>query len=115
MSAQAIVTSLSEPAHVTNTNDVSGRLFIVEKRGTVQILLNGMIQSNTYLDISNRVKNLGEMGLLSMAFHPEYTTNVKFYVNYVSDSSVSNQCTQSNCCTIISEFTENKTIKLEDS
>ncbi|MGY9010598.1 MAG: PQQ-dependent sugar dehydrogenase, partial [Rhodobacterales bacterium] len=115
VTAQAIVTSLSEPVHVTNASDGSGRLFIVEKRGTVQILLNGMIQSNTYLDISNLVKNSGEMGLLSMAFHPEYSTNGKFYVNYVSDSSVSNQCTQSNRCTIISEFTENKTIKLEDS
>jgi glucose/arabinose dehydrogenase len=74
-----------------------------------------MIQSNTYLDISNRVKNSGEMDLLSMAFHPEYSTNGKSYVNYVSDRSVSNQCTQSNRCTIISEFIENKTIKLEDS
>ena len=115
VTAQSIVTSLWEPVHVTNASDGSGRLFIVEKRGTVQILLNGMIQSNTYLDISNRVKNSGEMDLLSMAFHPEYSTNGKSYVNYVSDRSVSNQCTQSNRCTIISEFTENKTIKLEDS
>lgn len=115
VTAQSIVTSLWEPVHVTNASDGSGRLFIVEKRGTVQILLNGMIQSNTYLDISNRVKNSGEMDLLSMAFHPEYSTNGKSYVNYVSDRSVSNQCTQSNRCTIISEFIENKTIKLEDS
>ena len=29
---QSIVTSLSEPVHVTNASDGSGRLFIVEKR-----------------------------------------------------------------------------------
>ena len=115
MTTQSIVTSLSEPVHVTNAGDGSGRLFIVEKRGTVQVLLNDSIQTGTYLDISNRVKNSGEMGLLSIAFHPEYITNGRFYVNYVSDNSVSNQCTQSNPCTIISEFTENKTIQLEDS
>ena len=115
VTTQSIVTSLSEPVHVTNTGDGSGRLFIVEKRGTVQVLLNDSIQTGAYLDISNRVKNSGEMGLLSIAFHPEYITNGRFYVNYVSDNSVSNQCTQSNRCTIISEFTENKTVQLEDS
>ena len=115
VTTQSIVTSLSEPVHVTNAGDGSGRLFIVEKRGTVQVLLNDSIQTGAYLDISNRVKNSGEMGLLSIAFHPEYITNGRFYVNYVSDNSVSNQCTQSNRCTIISEFTENKTVQLEDS
>ena len=115
VTTQSIVTSLSEPVHVTNASDGSGRLFIVEKRGTVQVLLNDSIQTGAYLDISNRVKNSGEMGLLSIAFHPEYITNGRFYVNYVSDNSVSNQCTQSNRCTIISEFTENKTVQLEDS
>ena len=115
VTTQSIVTSLSEPVHVTNAGDGSGRLFIVEKRGTVQVLLNDSIQTGAYLDISNRVKNSGEMGLLSIAFHPEYTTNGRFYVNYVSDNSVNNQCTQSNRCTIISEFTENKTVQLEDS
>ena len=115
LATQSIVTSLSEPVHVTNAGDGSGRLFIVEKRGTVHVLLNDSIQRGAYLDISNRVKNSGEMGLLSIAFHPEYITNGRFYVNYLSDNSLSNQCTQSKRCTIISEFTENKTVQLEDS
>ena len=115
VTAKSLFTSLSEPVHVTNAIDSSGRLFIVEKRGTVQIFLNGMIQSNTYLDISNRVKNSCEIGLLSMASHTEYSINGRFYVNYVSESSAVNQCTKSKRCTIFSEFTENDIIKLEDS
>jgi len=51
VTTQSIVTSLSEPVHVTNAGDGSGRLFIVEKRGTVQVLLNDSIQTGAYLDI----------------------------------------------------------------
>lgn len=72
--------SLSSPVHITHAGDGSGRLFIVEQRGTIQILIGGTLQP--FLDIRDRVLNQNEMGLLSLAFHPNFSTNGLFYINY---------------------------------
>ncbi|MCF6254721.1 MAG: PQQ-dependent sugar dehydrogenase [Gammaproteobacteria bacterium] len=113
---QEIVSGLSAPVHVTHAGDGSGRLFIVEQRGTVRIAQNGALQAGNFLNIQDRVRNSGEMGLLSIAFHPDFSSNGRFFVNYVSDSSETNsQCTSSNRCTIVSEFTVGATATLEDS
>lgn len=34
-----------------------------------------------FLHITPRVRRGGEMGLLELAFHPDYTTNRSFFVN----------------------------------
>ena len=119
ISIQEIVSGLSAPVHVTNAGDGSNRLFIVEQRGTVRIVRNGVLQAGNFLNIQDRVRNSGEMGLLSIAFHPDFASNGHFFVNYVSDTNKSNsQCTSSstsNRCTIVSEFTVGATTSLEDS
>ena len=117
ISVQEIVTGLSSPVHVTNAGDGSDRLFIVEQRGTVRIVQNGTLQTGNFLDIQDRTRNRGEMGLLSIAFHPDFASNGRFFVNYVSDASEPNsQCTSSNHpCTIVSEFTLGAASSLEAS
>jgi len=115
ISMQQVVTGLSSPVHVTHAGDSSGRLFVVEQRGTIRVIQGGSLQAGNYLDIQDRVRFSGEMGLLSVAFHPDFASNNKFYVNYVSSSSESiNRCTTSSRCTIISEFTFGVT-PIEDS
>jgi glucose/arabinose dehydrogenase len=47
----------------------------------IKIVRNGSV-SGTFLDIRSLVKSGGEQGLLSVAFHPQYATNHRFYVNY---------------------------------
>ena len=42
---------------------------------------------DTFVDISNRVTNDGEMGLLGMAFHPNFPTDPRVYLSYVNESS----------------------------
>ncbi|MEE4242998.1 MAG: PQQ-dependent sugar dehydrogenase [Desulfopila sp.] len=71
------------------------RIFIAEKGGTVQVMVNGIKQSTPFLDISSQVSSGGEQGLLGMAFHPDYATNGFFFVSY----------TDSNGNSIISRFT----------
>jgi glucose/arabinose dehydrogenase len=62
------------------------RFFIVEQRGTIRILENGALQSGNFLDIQSLTNFDGqEQGLLGLAFHPDYSTNHKFYVNYTLD------------------------------
>src|SRR5262245_22182686 len=65
------------------------RLFVVERDGTIRILRDEQIVDPPFLDISGPVASGGEMGLLGLAFHPQYATNHKFYVMYTtSDANV---------------------------
>lgn len=79
---------LDDPVHVTNAGDGSGRLFVVEQAGRIQILRDGAKLPEPFLDIAvlNRVACCGERGLLSVAFPPDYTNKNYFYVYYTRQS-----------------------------
>ena len=57
-----------------------------KKHGYIRIFENGQLLDVPFLDITDRV-NAGsnEMGLLGLAFHPDYEQNEFFYVNYTGD------------------------------
>ncbi|HEX5503092.1 MAG TPA: PQQ-dependent sugar dehydrogenase [Thermomicrobiales bacterium] len=79
-----VASGLHEPLFVTHAGDGSGRLFAVEKGGTIRLLPTGEV----FLDISARVHADGsEQGLLGLAFHPRFRDNGFFYVNYINDSA----------------------------
>jgi glucose/arabinose dehydrogenase len=69
------------PVHLT-APEGDERLFIVEKVGRIRIVDGGQVLAADFLDISALVSNGGEQGLLSLAFHPDYSTNGYFYVYY---------------------------------
>ena len=74
---------LSSPIELVSApGDATGRLFIVEKAGTIKIWTGSNLLPDPFLDISSLVTNDGEMGLLSMAFHPQYQSNGFFFVYY---------------------------------
>ncbi|PYX31755.1 MAG: glucose dehydrogenase [Acidobacteria bacterium] len=62
------------------------RFFVVEQRGTIRIIENGALLAGNFLDIQSLTNfdNI-EQGLLGLAFHPNYSTNRLFYVNYTTD------------------------------
>jgi glucose/arabinose dehydrogenase len=57
------------------------RLYVVEQDGRIVYLVGGRVRG-TFLDIRSSVLSGGEQGLLSMAFHPNYARNHRFYVDY---------------------------------
>jgi glucose/arabinose dehydrogenase len=78
---QQIASGLERPVDLQD--DGSGRLFIIEKTGRIRILENGQLLPTPFLDITDRVNASGnEMGLLGLAFHPNYSQNGYFFVNY---------------------------------
>jgi glucose/arabinose dehydrogenase len=80
---QPILSGLYRPVDIQPANDGSGRLFILEKNGFIRVYENGQLREAPFLDISDRVNEGGnEMGLLGLAFHPDYEKNGYFYVNY---------------------------------
>jgi glucose/arabinose dehydrogenase len=74
------------PLDLEQPGDNSGRFFVVEQGGLIRILQNGSILPRPFLDLRAKIiSNIAgtEMGLLGMTFHPAYSQNGKFYVNYV--------------------------------
>jgi len=69
---------------VTHAGDGSGRLFVVERTGTIQIVLaNGTRLKAPFLDIADRIDSSDiETGVLGLVFDPEYELNRRFYVAY---------------------------------
>ncbi len=78
---ELIASNLDRPVDLQP--DGSGRLFVVEKIGHIHIIENGQLIQTPFLNIDDRVNDSSnEMGLLGLAFHPNYTQNGYFYVNY---------------------------------
>ena len=76
-----IASGFDSPVHVTAPRSQPGTLYVVEQTGRIRIVRNGRI-TGTLLDIRSQVRCCGEQGLLSVAFHPRYGRNGRYYVNY---------------------------------
>jgi glucose/arabinose dehydrogenase len=73
------------PVWMCEAPDGSGRMFIVYQPGFILVAKKGSDGSDAkvFLDIEDRHPFLdNEDGLLSMAFHPGFTTNHLFYIYY---------------------------------
>ncbi len=71
----------NSPVSMAHAGD--DRLFIVEQPGTISIIDGeGNTLPEHFLDIQGRILSGGERGLLGLAFHPQYSENGYFYVNY---------------------------------
>src|SRR5256885_7220295 len=61
----------------------TNRLFIVEREGTIAVITNLASPSReVFLDIRSKVDTSRDDGLQTMAFHPGFATNGRFYVFY---------------------------------
>lgn len=80
---EATYRGLTDPVAAVHAGDGSGRLFIVERRGTIRIASGGSVSSALFLDVRSLVRASGqEQGLLGLAFHPRFAENGLLYVNY---------------------------------
>jgi glucose/arabinose dehydrogenase len=79
---QTFATGFSSPVAIVNAGD--SRLFVVQRGGLIRILNStGTINATPFLTLtSSTIISGGERGLLGLAFHPNYATNGRFYVNY---------------------------------
>ena len=78
---QLIASGLTRPVDLQD--DGVGRLFVVEKLGHIHVIENETWVEAPFLNIEERVNDSSnEMGLLGLAFHPNYEQNGYFFVNY---------------------------------
>ncbi|MGH8015887.1 MAG: PQQ-dependent sugar dehydrogenase, partial [Candidatus Zixiibacteriota bacterium] len=83
LAIDTVASGLIDPVFVTFAPGDSSRVFIIEQPGRIRIVKNGSLLTRSFLDIDSIVNSSGnEQGLLGMAFHPNYQSNGRFYVNY---------------------------------
>jgi len=72
------------PTHATYPPGETNRLFVVEKKGLIQVIPDlASPAKQEFLDIQHLVdQTTQERGLLGMAFHPDYSHNGYFYLLY---------------------------------
>jgi glucose/arabinose dehydrogenase len=81
--------TFKRPVDIQHPGDNSNRLFVVEQQGKIWVFENNstVLASEIFLDITQKVDNSDdEEGLLGLAFHPEFSDNGYFYVNYTASS-----------------------------
>lgn len=84
---ELIASGFDDPLLVTSPPDDYDRLFVVEQRGKIKIIKNGIVLATSFLDVTAKVSQSGnERGLLGMAFHPDFYYNGYFYVSYTRSS-----------------------------
>jgi glucose/arabinose dehydrogenase len=77
-----VASGFDMPTHVAAPRSEPGRLYVVEQDGRIRVVERGRVRSQPFLDIRGLVLSGGEQGLFSIAFHPNYARNRKFYVQY---------------------------------
>ena len=96
-----VASGFSNPLDIQQPDDNSGRLFVVEQGGHIQIIQkDGTRAAAPFLEVTGRpgFTSGGEKGLLGLAFHPNYASNGHFYVNYTRNDGTQLQ-------SVIAEFT----------
>jgi hypothetical protein len=78
------VGTFAAPVFVTAPPGDTGRVFVVQRGGTVVLLKGGVRQAAPFLTVG--VDTAGERGLLSMAFAPDYATSGLFYTFSIPSS-----------------------------
>ncbi len=84
--AVLVAEGLEKPVHVAAPPLDPHRVFIVEQPGRIRVVADGALLAAPFLAIETRASCCGERGLLSVAFHPDYERNGRFFVNYTDNA-----------------------------
>lgn len=81
---EKVAGGLLDPINVASPPDGSGRIFVIERQGTIRIIdKDGNLLPDPFLDITPTVQSqFLEAGLLDMTFDPNFKENGLFYFDY---------------------------------
>jgi len=81
--------SFTRPVALLQAPGDASRWFVVEQAGRVLTFANVPAPgaATPFIEITDRVDDGGEMGLLGMAFHPDFPATPRVYLSYTNDDS----------------------------
>jgi glucose/arabinose dehydrogenase len=83
---EPVARGLRSPVQVVARPGRPGVLYVAEQGGRVRVVQDGRVRPRPYLDIRRRVMSGGELGLLSLAFHPRGDRLYVLYTNRRGDT-----------------------------
>jgi glucose/arabinose dehydrogenase len=105
---ELITNAADLPVELKSSPDSTHRIFITDNRGKILILEKDSVLPkpffNIYDKLGNQDKNSSIGAVFSFAFHPQFSTNGKFYVCYNSPTKIHGNT----CKMVVSEFTRSK-------
>ncbi len=106
LAGELVTSGFQQPVLVTSAPGTDA-LFVVERAGTVQVVVGGERQETPFLDLrgGDLLSNSIEQGLLGLAFHPDYATNGRGFLYWTRGSGDS----------VLAEFSGNGTDPLDPS
>jgi glucose/arabinose dehydrogenase len=93
VSSELVASGFARPLFAVSPPGDSQRLFVVEQgsgdQASIRILdlVTGEIRSPAFLTLSG-LQTAGERGLLGLAFHPDFASNRRFFVNFTEPGQV---------------------------
>jgi glucose/arabinose dehydrogenase len=102
---QLVTNAIPAPVQLTVVPDTSNRIFITDHDGKIWIMKNDSVISHPFFDITAtpaEKKKSAALGTInSIAIHPRFATNHKFYVCYNAPTSITANQTKM----VVDEFT----------
>jgi glucose/arabinose dehydrogenase len=86
LTAVLVADGLDDPIFVSSPPNDIERLFVVEQSGRIKIIKGGSLLPTPFLNITSFISTGGERGLLGLAFHPDFSINGYFFINYTNTS-----------------------------
>jgi glucose/arabinose dehydrogenase len=97
------VAQLQEPLFAAGPPGDASRLTVIQRGGVVRLVQNGELVETPFIDISDRVATDGELGLLGMAYHPDFATNGFVFLHYLRRTGEESEIIES----VIARYTVN--------
>ncbi len=95
--------SFATPVAVAFAPD--GRIFVVEKRGRVYVVDNGVKLSTPFINLESEVLNHWDRGLLGFALDPDFATTGHVYLLYTVDRDGSGDYTRQDVSARLTRYT----------
>ena len=106
---QIITNAVSMPVQISVPSDSANRLFITDNTGKIWIMKNDSLLPHPFLAFSRKPEKKDDtdpVGTInSIAFHPQFSINHKFYVCYNAATAIAANKTK----LVVAEFTASKT------
>ncbi len=81
---EEVAGGFDNPVQATAAPGDAARIYVVEQTGRIKVVEDGRTREQPFVDLSDRIVAGGEQGLLSVAFHPDYATNGRVFVDYTN-------------------------------
>ena len=88
LTTKLVTAGLSSPVAIAAPPGDFDRIFVVEQNtAQIRIVQQGNLVPTPFLSLASSIVAGGEQGLLGLAFHPNYASNGRFFVQYTAKPS----------------------------